>query len=82
MFGDTLTNTMKGFLMTKKYSYTRKGDPMAKTKVAENINVTFYDSIVLQMINNKAFSAGLIDEKTKMNIERQIMQPVSTANAK
>ena len=55
---------------------------MTKNKTTENINTTFYDSIVLQMINNKAFSTGLIDEKTKMNIERQIMQSVSTANVK
>jgi len=55
---------------------------MTKAKATENSNVVFYDSIVLQMINNKASSTGLIDEKTKMHIERQIMQSASTANAK
>jgi len=47
---------------------------MTKTRAAENSNVAFYDSIVLQIINNKALSAGLIDEKTKLNIEHQIRQ--------
>ena len=68
--------------MTKKYNCTWKGNSMTKAKATENNNVAFYDSIVLQMINSKAFSAGLIDEKTKMNIERQIIQSVSIANAK
>ena len=47
---------------------------MTKNQTAENSNVAFYDSIVLQMINNKALTAGLIDEKTKLNIEHQIQR--------
>ena len=70
------------FKHKRSKSKHREENLMAKNKTTENINTTFYDSIVLQMINNKAFSTGLIDEKTKMHIERQIMQSVSTANAK
>jgi len=59
----------------------KKGDLMSNTNT-NNINTAFYDSIVLQIINNKAFSAGLIDEKTKLNIEHQIMRSVSVTPAK
>ena len=58
-----------------------KGDLMSNTNTI-NINTAFYDSIVLQIINNKAFSAGLIDEKTKLNIEHQIMRSVSVIPTK
>ena len=55
---------------------------MVNTSVADNNNVTFYDSIVLQMINNKALASGLIDEKTKLNIDGQIQRRMPAMTAK
>ena len=55
---------------------------MTRTGAAENSNVAFYDSIVLQMINNKALAEGLIDEKTKLNIDSQIQQKMIVTKAK
>jgi len=45
---------------------------MDAVNVIKETHTAFYDKIALQILNNKAFSKGLIDEKTKINIERQI----------
>ena len=68
-------------IATKTILQRENGDLVLNTNT-ENINTAFYDSIVLQIINNKAFSTGLIDEKTKLNIEHQIMQSVSMPSTK
>ena len=51
---------------------------MDRMKIYENKkmddagNKTFYDKIALLLLNNKALLVGLIDEQTKLNIDRQI----------
>jgi len=72
---------IKSKVVSKTIVQRGKGDFMPNANT-NNINTAFYDSIVLQIINNKAFSTGLIDEKTKLNIEHQIMRSVSVIPTK
>ena len=35
-------------------------------------SLSLYDGLILQMINNRALSSGIIDEKTKIKIDNMI----------
>lgn len=36
-------------------------------------NINFYDKIMLKILNEKVFSKGLIDEKTKESVDKKII---------